>query len=108
MLSTKNLKLEHPKLAPQWIGPFQVLERIGGQAYWIALPDKYLRLHNVFPIQLLEDYHQHEGNEKQSPMPDLIKEKEEWEVQEIHDAQKFDRALHYLVKWTGWPSEYDS
>jgi hypothetical protein len=21
-LSTKNLKLEHPKLAPQWVGPF--------------------------------------------------------------------------------------
>jgi hypothetical protein len=41
-------------------------------------------------------------------MPNLIKEKEEWEVQEIHDAQKFDRALYYLVKWTGWPSEYNS
>jgi hypothetical protein len=34
-------------------------------------------------------------------MPDLIEEKEEWEVQEIYDAQKFNRALYYLVKWTG-------
>jgi hypothetical protein len=100
MLSTKNLKLEHLKLAPWWVGPFWVLERIGGQAYWIALPDKYLHLHDVFPIQLLEDYHQCEGN-KQLPMPDLIEEKEEWEVQEIHDAWNFDRALYYLVKWTG-------
>jgi hypothetical protein len=41
-------------------------------------------------------------------LPDLIEEQEEWEVQEIHNAQKFNRALHYLVKWTGWPSEYDS
>jgi hypothetical protein len=76
MLSTKNLKLKHLKLAPRWVGPFWVLERIGGQAYWIALPDKYLRLHDVFPVQLLEDYHQREGNE-QLPMPDLIEEKEE-------------------------------
>jgi hypothetical protein len=29
-------------------------------------------------------------------------------VQEICDAQTFDGALHYLVKWTGWLSEYDS
>jgi hypothetical protein len=29
-------------------------------------------------------------------------------MQEIHDAQTFDRALHYLMKWTGWPSEYNS
>jgi hypothetical protein len=78
-LSTKNLKLEHPKLAPRWIGPFQVLERIGGQAYQITLPNKYSRLYDVFPIQLLEDYHQREGNENEDkgPLPDLIEEQEE-------------------------------
>lgn len=36
-------------------------------------------------------------------MPDLVDEQEEWEVQEIRDG-----VLDYLVKWTGWPSEYDS
>jgi len=107
-LSTKNLKLKHPKLVPRWIGPFRVLEQIGGQAYRIALPDKYSRLHDVFPVQLLEDYHRREGNEGKGPLPDLIEEQEEWEVQEVRDAQQFDGALHYLVKWTGWPSEYDS
>ena len=40
-LSTKNLKFKHRKLAPRWVGPFQVLERIGGQAYRVALPAKY-------------------------------------------------------------------
>jgi hypothetical protein len=46
------------------------------------LPNKYSRLHDVFPIQLLEDYHQHEGNENEGkgPLPDLIEEQEEWEV----------------------------
>jgi hypothetical protein len=34
-------------------------------------------------------------------MPDLIDKQDKWEVQEIHDAQKFNGALHYLVKWTG-------
>jgi hypothetical protein len=37
-----------------------------------------------------------------------VMDQEEWEVQEIRDAREFDGALHYLVKWTGWPSEYDS
>jgi len=55
-LSTKNLRLKHPKLAPRWIGPFRVTERIGGQAYRLALPEQYRRLHDVFPIQLIESY----------------------------------------------------
>ena len=41
-------------------------------------------------------------------MPELLDEQDQWEVQEICDAQTFDGALHYLMKWTGWPSEYDS
>src|SRR5437667_11200413 len=56
-LSTKNLKLKYPKLAPRWIGPFRILKQIGGQAYELALPEKYARLHPVFPLQLLEEYH---------------------------------------------------
>jgi len=56
-LSTKNLKLKYHKLSPRWVGPFHVLEQIGGQAYRLALPAKYCQLHDVFPVQLLEDYH---------------------------------------------------
>ena len=107
-LSTKNLRLKHPKLAPRWIGPFRVLERIGGQAYRIALPEKYTRLHDVFPVQLLEDYHTRDKNDQFLPMPDLEDDEAEWEVQEIRDAKKLDGIQHYLVKWAGWPSEYDS
>jgi hypothetical protein len=107
-LSTKNLKLKYPKLAPQWIGPFRILERIGRQAYRLALPEKYSRLHDVFPVQLIKDYRQHKGEEGYLPMPDFLDKEEEWEVQEIRNAQTFDGALYYLMKWTGWPSEYNS
>ena len=42
------------------------------------------------------------------PMPDLLEEQEEQEVQEICNTRKFDDILYYLVKWTGWPAEYNS
>ena len=70
-LSTKNLKFKHRKLSPRWVGPFRVIERIGGQAYRLALPDKYSRLHPVFPVQFLEDYRRREDNNSLMAMPDL-------------------------------------
>ena len=55
-LSTKNLRLKVParKLAPKFIGPFKILDRIGQQAYRIALPMEYDKIHNVFHVSLLE------------------------------------------------------
>ena len=51
-----------------------MLERIGGQAYCLALPDP----------------------------------QDKWEVEEILDKRKIKDTIHYLVKWTSWPSEYNS
>jgi hypothetical protein len=38
-LSTRNLRLKDKKLQPRWIGPLRILERIGSQAYKLALPE---------------------------------------------------------------------
>ena len=84
-LSTKNLKLKCPKLAPHWIGLFRVLGRIGGQAYRLALPGKYARLHPVFLVQLLEEYRPCHDNAELMKMPDLKDPQDEWEVEEVRD-----------------------
>ena len=107
-LLTKNLKFKYRKLSPRWVGPFQVLERIGGQAYRLTLPAKYSWLHNVFPIQLLEDYHRREDDNSPMAMPDLEDPQDEWEVKEVLDKRWIKDKIHYLVKWAGWPSEYNS
>jgi transposase InsO family protein len=107
-LSTKNLKLKCRKLSPRWIGPFRVLERIGGQAYRLALPEKYARLHPVFPIQLLEDYRRRHDDVELMAMPDLEDPQDEWDVEEVRDKRRIKGTIHYLVKWAGWPSEYNS
>ena len=107
-LSTKNLKVKCPKLAPRWVGPFQVLERIGGQVYRLALPEKYARLYPVFPVQSLEEYRRHHDDAKLMKMPDLEDPQDEWEVEEVRDKQRIKGMIHYLIKWAGWPSEYNS
>jgi hypothetical protein len=43
------------KLAPQYCGPFEILERIGPVAYKIALPPT-IRAQNVFHVPLLKKY----------------------------------------------------
>ena len=41
-------------------------------------------------------------------MPDLEDPQEEWEVEEIRDKRRIKDIMYYLVKWVGWPSEYNS
>ena len=41
-------------------------------------------------------------------MSDLEDPQDEWKVEEIRDKQRIKGVIHYLVKWAGWPSEYNS
>ena len=41
------------KLSPRFIGPFEILERVGVVAYKIALPPNLAIVHNVFHISML-------------------------------------------------------
>ena len=50
----KVLKVK--KLTPRFIGPYEVLERIGEVAYRIALPPLLANLHNVFHVSQLRRY----------------------------------------------------
>ena len=46
------------KLLPRYIGPFEILERVGKVAYRLALPPRMSGVHNVFHISMLKEYHQ--------------------------------------------------
>ena len=41
------------KLNPRFVGPFEVLERVGEVAYRVALPPALSRIHNVFHESML-------------------------------------------------------
>ena len=44
------------KLAPRYIGLFEILERIGIVAYRLALPPNMSQVHPVFHISMLRKY----------------------------------------------------
>ncbi|XP_075504555.1 uncharacterized protein LOC142541993 [Primulina tabacum] len=44
------------KLSPRFIGPFEILDRIGKRAYRLALPPDLDRVQNVFHVSMLRKY----------------------------------------------------
>ena len=47
---------KHDKLSPRFIGPFEILERIGTVAYRLALPPSMSSVHEVFHVSMLRKY----------------------------------------------------
>ncbi|KAJ8749272.1 hypothetical protein K2173_018752 [Erythroxylum novogranatense] len=79
------------KLSPRFIGPYEILKRVGLVAYQLALPGELARLHDVFHVQ--QDLSYEEG-----PISILAREvkqlrnktvplKATWEPEEIMKAQ---------------------
>ena len=44
------------KLSPRYIGPFEILSRVGNSAYQLTLPLALLAVHNVFHVSMLKKY----------------------------------------------------
>ena len=47
---------KHEKLSPRFIGPFEILERIGTVAYRLALPPSMSGVHEAFHVSMLRRY----------------------------------------------------
>ncbi|XP_075499114.1 uncharacterized protein LOC142537488 [Primulina tabacum] len=44
------------KLNPRYVGPFEILEKVGTLAYRLAMPPSMSRIHNVFHVSQLRKY----------------------------------------------------
>ena len=44
------------KLSPRFIGPYEVIEKVGLVAYRLALPPDLEKIHNVFHVSMLRRY----------------------------------------------------
>ena len=47
---------KHGKLSPRFIGPFEILERVGTFAYRLALLPSMSGVHEVFHVSILRKY----------------------------------------------------
>ena len=46
----------HGKLSLRYIGPYEVIERVGPLAYKLGLPPELSQIHNVFHVSMLRRY----------------------------------------------------
>ncbi|KAL8100540.1 hypothetical protein AgCh_032700 [Apium graveolens] len=44
------------KLSPRYVGPFEILKRVGKVAYELALPPHMEHIHNIFHVSMLKKY----------------------------------------------------
>ena len=44
------------KLSPRFIGPYEVIEKVGLMTYILALPQESKKIHNVFHVSMLRRY----------------------------------------------------
>ena len=115
LLSTANLALKilrngTRKLAPKWVGPFTVTERVGSLGYRLEVPDAML-VHDVFHVCYLRGY-KNDLRKAPPPVPELDDEGEQnWEVDAVLDHKEYQqgrkRKLKYLLRFTGYGPEED-
>ena len=108
-VSSLNLKIAGSnKLAPRFVGPLKVLERIGEAAYKLDLPET-MRIHNVFHVSLLKRYCS-DGRGKPPPPCKIIDDEPEWEVEKVlnHRLVKPGRKtkVEHLLRHLGYDPEH--
>lgn len=84
LLSSLNFKWDArgtAKLLPRYMGPFEILKRAGKVAYRLDLPE-HIKVHDVFHVSLMKEYFQN-GTVQPPPIPDVIVDKWEYEVEAI-------------------------
>jgi len=112
-LEGKNLHLPYQatKLVPKRYGPFKIIKEISPVAYQLALPLTW-KIHNTFHASLLSPYRETTAYSPNfsRPPPDLINDKEQYEVEQISNHQHFghNRTLQYLIHWKGYPDSNDT
>ena len=75
------------KLAPRFVGPFKVVQRIGEVAYRLALPLQLSLVHDIFHVSMLRKYH---------PEPCHVIQWQEVEV--VEDTTYEERSI-MLLDW---------
>ena len=92
------------KLSPRFVGPFEVLERMGKVAYRLALPPSLSGVHNVFHVSMLRKYIPDSSHvvdyEPLKLRDDLTYEEQPVKIVDKKEQELKRRTIHYVkVQW---------
>ena len=106
-----NLKcsLPNPKFTAKQERPFTITEVLSPVTYKLQLPQSW-KIHNTFHASLLTPYHKNEIHRRNFPSlpPDLINNKEHYEIKKILQYKGAPFQQQYLVHWKGYTAKEDS
>ena len=110
-LDVRNLKTTHQirKFSPRREGLFKIEKILGPVTARLELPQRW-KIHPVFHVSLLTPYHENEthGPNFTRPLPDLIDNEEEFEIETIVSHRRKGHQWQYLVKWKGYTTSDNS
>ena len=98
------------KLSPRFIGPYEVIEKVGPVAYRLALPTELENIHNVFHVSMLRRYRSDPSHVVSSKTielrPNLTYEEKSVEIltQEVKELRN-KRILLVKVLWRNHKTE---
>ena len=93
------------KLSPRYVGPYEILDRVGPVAYRLALPPRLAGVHNVFHVSTLRKYVSNSTHVLQYEPPELREDMsyEEFPVCILarEERELRNRAIPYVkVQWS--------
>ncbi|KAL0307103.1 UNVERIFIED_CONTAM: Transposon Tf2-11 polyprotein [Sesamum radiatum] len=68
------LRFSKKAMSPRYIGPYEILERVGPLAYRLALPAELSQIHDVFHISMLRRYRSDPSHILREPHIEISKE----------------------------------
>jgi hypothetical protein len=105
---TRNLKLAvagATKIKAKFIGPYEVVKKIGSVAYKLTLPEIMSRIHPVFHVSLLNPYLDG-GRENVIPPPVVVNGEAWYIIEKVIDHRDFkNKKREFLVQWKGYGPE---
>ena len=108
-LANKNFNSQRPsqKLDFKNIGPFTILAKLSDNTFKLELPTSMNRTHDVFHASLLEKHvpNTFVGRTVPPPLPVIVEDELEFEVEKILDSAIKYRKVRYLVKWKGYGND---
>ena len=98
------------KLSPRFIGPYEVIEKVGLIAYGLALPSNLEKIHNVFHILMLRWYRSDPSHVVSSETielrPDLTYEEEPIDILALEVKELRNKKISLVkVLWRNHKTE---